>query len=179
MHPPESVSGLLSRTPSPSRGAPPRAGYEALSASIRKILQENNLDEVLRTICEEACRVLGADCSLVEQVVSHPLLSHSTLFSHNLQSDFLEACQGHPHSGSILSDVLERRELEVVQDPALDPRPPHAEALQRLGCRTVCVMPLVVSETPFGGSISTEMANFFFRNFISGYGQFFSGFCPV
>jgi hypothetical protein len=51
-----------------SRDGPASIILSSFGATAKKILQEKDLTQVLKVICEEACRVIGADQSHVVQV---------------------------------------------------------------------------------------------------------------
>lgn len=44
------------------------SSWGSLASTARKILEEKDISQVLRTVCEEACHVLGADRSLIFRI---------------------------------------------------------------------------------------------------------------
>ena len=53
------------------------SGYALLASTARKILEEKDLSKVLRVICEEACRLLQADRSMISRWIDGDEISRT------------------------------------------------------------------------------------------------------
>ncbi|MEE9275484.1 MAG: GAF domain-containing protein, partial [bacterium] len=145
----ERESGVLN-PPAAAPEADLSAAYGALASAALKILQEKELSQVLQTICEEACRVLGAERSLIQQESADASGGYDTsvLCVHKIPPDFVEALLRR-RTPSILTDVLKQSEVEVIEDTSQDARAFDPKAVRKAGHRTACFIPLNAGEAPF------------------------------
>ncbi len=152
MNPSENVT---SETPRISNSALPDSSsiYNLFGSMSRKILEENDVLRVLRSICEEGCRVLGADRAMVVQVTgSDGYINREILYAHNEPLELIESLEAN-HRPSFVSEVFVKGELEVIPDVLKDPRTADPEITRKIGYRTLCVIPLHVEGKSFAGLI--------------------------
>ncbi|MDA1000840.1 MAG: GAF domain-containing protein [bacterium] len=124
--------------------------YEALAVSIQKILRETSLPAILNTICEEACRVLRADRSLVSRFYAEGPKTHETITSHNIPEDYMREVEN-LEKAPLLKDIMESGEkLQIVSDLSSDPRAKYRDHIVKAGHRTTCAISLGTNDAPFG-----------------------------
>ena len=130
-------------------------GYDAIALAAQNILHKRELPDILQSVCEEVCKALGADRSLVEQVVSMTPEAYTMklLTSFNMPSDYLSAMNARTKPNVILSDTFSSRDIEVVQDPSNDPRVFSQEEHRKAEHATMCVIPLYVDGNEYGALV--------------------------
>ncbi|MEE8113091.1 MAG: GAF domain-containing protein, partial [Nitrososphaerales archaeon] len=148
--PPDKRSDLLESTSPPfsASGGILAKGYDALSSTARKILSEENLPPVLQIICEEACRIFGAESSLIAQIFLEDAPGCTVLHAQNLATGNLEAIQTW-HGRSIMVDVCKSGEVKITHDLKHDLRTVGTTAVSNENHRTLCAIPLSINDEPF------------------------------
>ncbi len=153
MNPPEvSNIPLDASPPADSSGAGAASVYSAISATVKKILQEKDLKQVLKVICEEACRILGADRSLVFQVRIDDLNKREILYANNIPGEYLEKLAA-SRAELMLADVFRNRKLKIILDVGRDSKIFDPEDVRKIGLRTLCAIPLVVGGESYAALI--------------------------
>ncbi len=125
-------------------------GYALLTATTRKILEEKDLSQVLRTICEEACHVLGADRSQIIRIQEGDSSNQrEILYAHNIPQDYLEKVKISSKK-SILHEVIQNKQFRVFSDLENESNIFDPETMRYMGIRTLCAIPIVVKKNSFG-----------------------------
>ncbi len=101
----QATESALSPPPaiSPSEGA---SSWASLASTARKILEEKDIIQVLRTVCEEACQVLGADRSLIVRIQMDDPPRRQVMSSHNVQQEFIDALHA-SRAKSFIEGIIE------------------------------------------------------------------------
>jgi GAF domain-containing protein len=137
MNPPEVVSPASP----PAFGAV--SAYASFSTAAKNILQEKDLTRVLRVICEEACRILGADRSMVLRIKMDGSYQRDVFYAYNFPQDYLNFLESSRHK-PILPEVHQERRLAVYSNFGAKSEKFLPEETRNLGIRTLCGIPLVV-----------------------------------
>lgn len=141
-------SEIASNSGHPSTSKDP--GYALLTATTRKILEEKDLSRVLRTICEEACHVLGADRSQIIRIRDgETSLQREILYAHKMPQEYLDRVQISSKK-SLLHEVIQKKQLEVFSDLENESSIFDSEAVRRMGLRVLCAIPIIVEKKSFG-----------------------------
>ncbi len=141
MNPPEASAGTPS-TPE-HRAAETAVVYSAISATIKKILQEKDLSQVLKIICEEACRVLSAERSLVLRIRLDGSYKREILYSHEVPREFLYTLLV-SNEEPLVAEVLRSQKIKTFSLPLYQSKVFAPEIWERIAPRTVCGIPLIV-----------------------------------
>jgi PAS domain S-box-containing protein len=142
----------LAATP-PAPYAPevnPVSGYALLAATARKILEEKDIIQVFRTICEESCRVLGADRSMIARVHAGDPIEREILYSYQLPSEYIEALEKYRGPSLLTVQAFQSGRLEVVSEPDLEDKVFSADTARKAGHKTICLIPLTVGKKSYG-----------------------------
>ncbi len=143
MIPPEVTNAPLDASPpADSSGAEEASLYSAVSATVKKILQEKDLKQVLKVICEEACRILEADRSLVIQRIDDSN-QREILYTNNMPVEYLEKLAA-SRAETMMVDVFRNQKLRIYSDVGRDSNIFDPEDVRKIGLRTMCAIPLVV-----------------------------------
>ena len=67
-------------------------------------------------ICEEACRIIGADQSHVFRIRQSASLQREVPYSHNIPQDFIDLLLA-DRAGSLVVDVFKTQQMEFSQSP--------------------------------------------------------------
>jgi len=145
---PDNSSDTHSHAPLNSPSAESETGYALLVATTLRILKEKDLSKVLRTICEEACRVLGADRALLAELSVKNLTERKVLYSYNIPQEFLDKLVA-SRSKSLMAKVFEKKELMVFSEIERESTTFESEALRHSGPSTFCGIPLIIDENAF------------------------------
>ncbi len=116
--------------------------YASFSTAAKKILLEKDLTRILQVICEEACRILGADRSMVVRVKMDGSYQRDILYAHNFPREYLD-CLMASRTKPLLSEVHQERRLVVFSNFEVKSKVFRPEEIRRLGIRTLCGIPLV------------------------------------
>jgi PAS domain S-box-containing protein len=113
------------------------------------ILNENDLNKVLTTICDEACHTLRADRALIEKTAPIPGGHYeiTLIVEKNLPTDFKATIGARSRPNSLLASILKNLQIMVLH-PDEDPR--TLEVQRQAGHKTICNIPILAHGAPFG-----------------------------
>lgn len=126
-------------------------GSGLIKTTARKILTEDSLERTLDAICEEACRLLGAERAMVVRVDENQGLRR-VLSSHNFSRKMVKAIES-IRSRSFTQDANETGEVTVFTDLENNSRIFDAERIRKMGIQAVCVIPITLEGNDAFGSI--------------------------
>ncbi len=93
-------------------------------------------------ICEEACRILGADRSLVIRRIDDSN-QREILYANNMPVEYLEKLAA-SRAETMMAVVFRNQKLKVFSDVGRDSNIFDPEDIRKIGLRTLCAIPLVV-----------------------------------
>ena len=164
MNPPEvSIGTPPIHATSDHRSAETAIVYSAISATVQKILQEKDLSKILKIICEEACRVLGAERSLVIKIRLDGSYKREVLYSHKVPQEFLDILK-ETNEEPFVADVLRNKKIEIFSLPLYQSKVFAPDVWARIAPRIVCGIPLIVRGESYAALVLHHMSE---RNYSS------------
>ena len=137
--------------------------YSAISATVKKILQEKDLSQVLKIICEEACRILSAERSLVTKIRLDASYEREILCSHEVPQDFLNALMA-SREEPLIAAVLRNQKIEIFSMPFSQSKVFASDIWEPIAPRTICGIPLIVKGESYAVLVLHHMSE---RNYSS------------
>jgi len=103
-------------------------------------------------ICEEACRIIGADQSHVFRIRQSGSLQREVLYSHNIPQDFIDLLLA-DRAGSLVVDVFKTQQMEIFSEPEVRLKKFAPDDVRRFGIRTVCAIPIIVEGNSYAALV--------------------------
>ena len=112
----------------------------------KKIFDNSPLPRLLRRICEEACRALGADQAIAVKVDLEEFTRQKVIHSHRTPPEFKNAIENSQNLFKILAELFRKGQPEITHGLAIVPD----ASPQEMGSQTVCLIPLTINREPYG-----------------------------
>lgn len=148
MNPPTQSLVPVSLSPN-ATGENPVSGFDLLAVAVRKMMKEPDAARVYRAVCEESCRLLGADRSMIFRLRRGEPVSREILHSHRLPAEYLEAVERKLGASDLSKSVIHSGRLAVVGESDFENRIVLTREARAAGHKTICFIPLVVEGEPF------------------------------